>query len=214
MVVRYCKSSLEGMYPGRSAIQAPKPLEEANPLPGVYHQVTHHRKGDRQGWGNESGPGGDWAEGNFAGREGASEKGSGKGDRDRRQQDRRSKGKDWDWGKKGGDRKEQSRGGDGKSPWGNSGDFKKPRDPCTLCLDVGREEQAKSHDLRMCFANPKGDAFKPLVWKLRATQLTEDGQSLPAQMGWEIGEKKLSQELGKQVKVDNAPGQKKTLPSP
>lgn len=66
VVVRYCRSVLEGVYPGQSAIQAPKPLEEGTPLPGAYYQAAP-RKGDRQLLGTEEDPRGYELEGDFTG---------------------------------------------------------------------------------------------------------------------------------------------------
>lgn len=75
-------------------------MEEAAPLPGVYHQAGK-RRNDRQGWGNESGPAESWAgEGAFAGREETSgAKGPSQGNRGARREEKRKAGgfdrKDW-----------------------------------------------------------------------------------------------------------------------
>ena len=62
---------------------------------------------------------------------------------------------------------------------------------CPLCDSMGRSEQAKTHDLAHCYANPKGAMFRPGVWKWRCREIAKAGGAIPAEMAWEEGQKRV-----------------------
>ena len=53
------------------------------------------------------------------------------------------------------------------------------RSPCSLCMQVGRPDTARSHSEQDCFINPKGPKFRCKIALHRVQELKAMGKPVP-----------------------------------